>query len=76
MLRLEVGLALRKPQIVSFLFNLTDVKDVKVVVEWITVTVELAEDQESLQILCVLMDGAMEILVKLHVRYKLPRNHN
>lgn len=32
----------------------------------------LAEDQESLQIPCFLMDGAMEIFMKLHMRYNMP----
>lgn len=36
----------------------------------------LAEDQESLQILCVLMDSATEIFLKLHMRDKMACNHN
>lgn len=32
----------------------------------------LAEEHESLQILCFLMDGAMEIFMKLHTRYNMP----
>lgn len=32
---------------------------------------ELAEDRESSQIPCFLMDGAMEIFMRLHMRYNV-----
>lgn len=68
----QVVLVMRKLQFV--VFSLTCIKAMKAVAEQICDSVEvqsgrrLAEDQESLQIPCFLMDGAMEIFVKLHMR--------
>lgn len=61
---------------VSFLFNLTGVKPVKVVVERVCYSRGVqsrrgpavpAEGQKTLQILLVLTDGAVEFFVKLHI---------